>query len=154
METLSRVRGLPKAITVDNGSEFYSKALDSWAYRNGVQLDFIRPGKPVENAYIESFNGRLRDEYLNQHLFMSLADAKDKLEAWRNDYNMIRPHSSLGDLTPQEFAVKHRESQTHEIERLARTVFAEQTNNLPPEHGARSDHLRMVCDRFGGGQSQ
>jgi putative transposase len=106
-DTLQRLadrRGLPESITVDNGSEFISKALDFWAYRNNVKLDFVRPGKPVENAFIESFNGRLRDECLNANLFVSLADAKAKLEAWRLDYNEERPHSSIGNLTPSEFA--------------------------------------------------
>jgi putative transposase len=101
-------RGAPRAITVDNGSEFYSQAMDSWAYRHGIALDFIRPGKPVENAYIESFNGRLRDECLNTTLFLSLTDAREKLEAWRLDYNQRRPHSSLGDLTPAEYVDRHR----------------------------------------------
>ena len=101
-------RGLPQRITVDNGTEFTSKALDRWAYWNRIQLDFIRPGKPVENAYIESFNGRLRDECLNANLFLSLTDAREKLEAWRLDYNQRRPHSSLGDLTPTEYADRHR----------------------------------------------
>jgi putative transposase len=114
LQTLLRTRGLPKAITVDNGSEFYSKALDGWAYRNHVQLDFIRPGKPTENAYIESFNGRLRDECLNYNIFFSLADAKEKLEAWRNDYNKKRPHSALGDLTPDEFARRNGPKSTQD----------------------------------------
>jgi putative transposase len=100
-------RGAPRAITVDNGSEFYSQAMDSWAYRHGIALDFIRPGKPVENAFIESFNGRLRDECLNTSLFLSLTDAREKLEAWRLDYNQRRPHSSLGDLTPAEYVDRH-----------------------------------------------
>lgn len=77
--------------------------MDSWAYQRGVQLQFIRPGKPVENAFIESFNGRLRDELLNGELFMNLLDARRKLEAWRRDYNQNRPHSSIADLTPVEF---------------------------------------------------
>ena len=105
--TLSRIargRGHPKTIRVDNGPEFTSRALDQWAYLNGVELDFSRPGKPTDNAFIESFNGRLRAECLDQHWFMSLADAKDKLEAWRIDYNEARPHSSLGNLAPGEFA--------------------------------------------------
>lgn len=101
-------RGLPKAITVDNGSEFYSREMDSWAYRNGVKLDFIRPGKPVENAFIESFNGRLRDECLNANLFDSIDDARQKLEAWRIDYNTARPHSSIGNLAPEEYARRHK----------------------------------------------
>ncbi len=105
-------RGYPKTITVDNGSEFYSKAMDSWAYQHGVQLAFIRPGKPVENAFIESFNGRLRDELLNGELFMGIVDARQKLEAWRRDYNQNRPHSAIGDLTPIEFANQVR-TETH-----------------------------------------
>src|SRR5499433_808049 len=94
----------PRSITVDHGTEFQSRALEDWAYRRGVQLDFIRPGKPIENAFIESFNGRLRDEGLNVHQFASIADAQTKIEAWRLDYNQRRPHGSLGHLTPNEFA--------------------------------------------------
>lgn len=108
---LSRVvdeRGAPGSITVDNGSEFYSQEMDHWAYRNEVELDFIRPGKPVENHYIESFNGRLRDECLNTHLFFDLLDAQEKLDRWKHDYNVIRPHGSLDKLTPEEFARKHQ----------------------------------------------
>jgi putative transposase len=108
LDGIAAERGYPKTITVDNGTEFYSKAMDSWDYRRGVQLQFIRPGKPVENAFIESFNGRLRDELLNGELFMGLVDARRKLEAWRRDYNQNRPHSSIGDLTPVEFATKFR----------------------------------------------
>jgi len=96
----------PRSITVDHGTEFQSRALEDWAYRRGVQLDFIRPGKPVENAFIEAFNGRLRDECLNVHQFASLADAKAKIETWRLDYNQRRPHSSLGNLTPNEFMAR------------------------------------------------
>lgn len=103
LERVSRNRSLPQFITVDNGSEFAGKDLDAWAYRKGIKLDFIRPGKPVENAYIESFNGRLRDECLNDQLFLSLEDARQKIETWRMDYNIHRPHSSLGNLTPGEF---------------------------------------------------
>ena len=94
----------PRSITVDHGTEFMSRALEDWAYQRGVQLDFIRPGKPVENAFIESFNGRLRDECLNVHQFTSIEDARTKIEAWRVDYNQRRPHSSLGHLTPNEYA--------------------------------------------------
>jgi len=103
LDRLKTERGLPRAITVDNGSEFFSRAMDSWAYRNQVKLDFIRPGRPVENAFIESFNGRLRDECLNTQVFLSLEDARAKLEAWRRDYNTRRPHSSIGNLSPSEF---------------------------------------------------
>ncbi len=104
LDRLKLTRGLPQAITVDGGTEFYSRAMDSWAYRNKVQLDFIRSGKPVENAFIESFNGRLRDECLNANLFFPLEDAREKLGAWRIDYNTQRPHSSIGNQAPEEFA--------------------------------------------------
>ena len=82
------------------GPEFISKALDRWAYENGVTLDFSRPGKPTDNAFVESFNGRLRDECLISHWFLSLADARAKIDAWRRDYNESRPHTALGWLTP------------------------------------------------------
>lgn len=97
----------PSRIKVDNGSEFISKALDKWAYENDVTLDFSRPGKPTDNAFIESFNGSFRDECLNAHWFLSLQDAREKIEAWRQDYNQFRPHSSLNNLTPSEFAGYH-----------------------------------------------
>jgi putative transposase len=87
-------RGAPVSSTVDNGTEFYSRAMEAWAYQYGVQLDFIRPGRPTENGYIESFNGRLRDECLNVQVFFALADVREKLELWRQDYNQVRPHSS------------------------------------------------------------
>jgi putative transposase len=102
---LALVRGAPRTIRVDNGPEFVSKVLDRWAYENGVTLDFSRPGKPTDNAFVESFNGRLRDECLNAHWFLSLADARSKIEAWRRQYNESRPHTALGWLTPQEFAL-------------------------------------------------
>jgi putative transposase len=96
----------PEEIVMDNGPEMTSRALDQWAYERGVKLRFIAPGKPVQNCYIESFNGRLRDECLNQHWFRSLADAKQIVEEWRLDYNQARPHSSLGGLTPQEYRLR------------------------------------------------
>jgi putative transposase len=104
MKRLVALRGVPESITTDNGSEFAGRAMEAWAYQNGVKLDLIRPGKPVENSYIESFNGRLRDECLNGEIFFGLADAREKLERWRHDYNEHRPHSSLDDRTPAEFA--------------------------------------------------
>ena len=110
-EALDRVLGnarRPRSITVDHGTEFQSRALEDWAYRRGVQLDFIRPGKPIENAFIESFNGRLRDECLNVHQFVSITDAQTKIEAWRLDYNQRRPHGSLGHLTPTEFVAQRQ----------------------------------------------
>jgi len=110
LERVVKHRGYPTMITVDNGSEFASKALDAWAHAHGVKLDFIRPGKPVENAMIESFNGRFRDECLNAQVFISLHDARQKIEAWRIDYNEHRPHGSLEDLTPREFAEQAAET--------------------------------------------
>jgi len=104
LDRLSKERGLPKTIVCDNGPEFQGQALDFWAHRHGVAISFIQPGKPVQNAFIESFNGRLRDECLNESYFTSLSDAQLTIEAWRKDYNETRPHSSLGDLTPAEFA--------------------------------------------------
>jgi putative transposase len=98
-------RGAPRTIRVDNGPEFISKALDRWAYEAGVTLDFSRPGKPTDNAFVESFNGRLRDECLNAHWFLSLADARSKIETWRRHYNESRPHTALGWMTPREFAL-------------------------------------------------
>ena len=95
-------RGAPVAITVDNGGEFVSRAMDAWAYAHDVRLEFIRPGRPVENAFIESFNGRLRDECLNAHVFTSVREAQQVLDAWRHDYNHVRPHSALQDRTPVE----------------------------------------------------
>jgi putative transposase len=94
------LRGLPARITVDNGTEFTSKALDAWAYWNHVQLDFSRPGKPVDNCLIEAFNGSLRRECLSQHWFASLAEAAQILEAWREDYNNLRPHTSFAHRAP------------------------------------------------------
>jgi putative transposase len=104
LDRLARTRGLPRTIVTDNGPEFTSRALDQWAYKAGVELHFIQPGKPVQNAFVESFNGKFRDECLNASWFVSLADACRAISSWRLDYNRVRPHSSLGDLTPEEFA--------------------------------------------------
>jgi putative transposase len=100
LDKAARQRGWPKAITMDNGTEFTSKALDEWAYRRGVKLDYTRPGKPTDNGLIESFNGRLRDEFLNVNEFITMHDVCEKLKAWQDDYNHCRPHGSLGHLTP------------------------------------------------------
>ena len=104
LQRLAETRGLPWSITVDHGPEFEGQVLDTWAYEAKVKLSFIRPGKPNENAYIESFNGKFRDECLNEHWFMTMAHARRLIEAWRVEYNTERPHSSLGDLTPEEYA--------------------------------------------------
>ena len=101
---------IPERIQVDNGSEFISKELDRWAYEREVTLDFSRPGKPTDNPFIESSNGSFRDECLNSHWFLSIEDAREKIEAWREDYNAFRPHSSLGNLSPNEFVERHFET--------------------------------------------
>jgi len=104
LERLGEAHGTPQRIIIDNGPEFTSKALDAWAYARKVDLAFIKPGRPMENGYIESFNGKFRDECLNCHWFISLADARQIIEAWRCDYNEVRPHSALGQLAPSDFA--------------------------------------------------
>lgn len=110
LEWLLITRGRPEAITVDNGPEFAGIILDRWAYNNQIKLDFIRPGKPVENSFIESFNGKFRHECLNQHYFKNLAEAKQVIENWRMRYNGFRPHKSLGGLTPGAFAKQWQDS--------------------------------------------
>jgi putative transposase len=131
---LSRVlqqRAAPQAITVDNGGEFVSRAMDAWAYAHDVRLDFIRPGKPVENAFIESFNGKLRDECLNGHIFSSVAEAQVVLDAWREDYNLVRPHSSLQDRTPAAVGAMWVDS------REARESTAARKDRIEPEIAGR-----------------
>jgi putative transposase len=110
LERLSIDRGLRLVIQADNGPELRGRILDQWAYEHGVKRQFIAPGKPIQNAYIESFNARLREECFNEHVFLSLDDARNKIECWRIAYNRERPHSSLGNLTPEEFAAKHQRS--------------------------------------------
>ena len=112
LDAIARERGKPHTVKTDNGSEFIGKAMDKWAYDNAVELDFSRPGKPTDNAMIESFNGRLRQECLNEHWFLSLADAEHKIEAWRRFYNEARPHSALNWKTPKEFALSQRAKAT------------------------------------------
>ncbi len=104
LDRVAAEQGLPEVIVLDNGPEFRSRALAAWSAEHGVRLEFIQPGKPVQNAYVESFNGRLRDECLNANWFTSLSDARRKIEARRVDYNQERPHSSLDYLAPAEFA--------------------------------------------------
>ncbi len=104
LEELKIERGLPGQIRSDNGPEFTSRALDQWAYEQGIRWHYIQPGRPMENGYVESFNGRLRDECLNENWFADLAEARETIEAWRQDYNRCRPHSALGYRTPEEFA--------------------------------------------------
>jgi putative transposase len=108
LDRIAELRPLPKMIRVDHGPEFTSLALDAWAHAKGVRLAFTQPGKPTQNAYIESFNGRFRDECLNDQWFSTLYEARVLIEAWRQDYNSNRPHSSLGYVTPAEFASQHQ----------------------------------------------
>jgi putative transposase len=108
LERLRAEIGLPLIIVTDNGPEFAGRTLDAWAYAAGVAIRFIRPGKPIENAYVESFNGKFRDECLNEHWFVNMVDAQITIEAWRVDYNTVRPHSSLDDRTPDQFAQASR----------------------------------------------
>jgi putative transposase len=110
LERLKQTVGAPERLAIDNGPEFVSKALDAWAYRNGVQLEFSRPGKPTDNAFAESFNGRFRDECLDQHWFASLEEARQTIEAWRIDYNTERPHRALGQQTPAAWAAAWTEA--------------------------------------------
>ena len=119
LDRLALGRGLPAVIQSDNGPEFTSRVLDQWAYDHQVQLQFIEPGKPIQNAFIESFNSRLREECLNEHVFTSLDDARNKIEQWRSEYNRERPHSSLGYLTPEEFATRNQARLGHRAHRLA-----------------------------------
>src|SRR5690606_698647 len=104
LERLRSERGLPDVIVTDNGTDLTSRAFDAWAYARGVKIDFIQPGKPVQNCFVESFNGTFRDDCLNLHWFTSLAAAKVQIESWRREYNTERPHSSLKRLTPAKFA--------------------------------------------------
>ncbi len=120
MDRLVEERGVPDRIQCDLGSEFISKVLDKWAYENGVTMDFSRPGRPMGNAMIESFNGSFRDECLNVNWFLSIEDAREKIEMWRLEYNDFRPHSSLGDLTPRQFTEQFEGQKTNF---LAGTVF-------------------------------
>jgi putative transposase len=128
LDALTAVHGRPRGITVDNGPEFISQALDRWAFANGVVLHFIQPGKPVQNAYVESFNGRFRDECLSQAHYPTLARARVEIELWRVDYNCVRPHSSLDYRTPAAFG------------ELARAHEHEAPRGLPYAPVAASDN--------------
>lgn len=120
LEQVLAARGQPHAIVCDNGPEFTSRALLRWAHRRGITLDHIRPGKPVENAFVESFNGKLRDECLNLHWFLTIADAQHRTETWRFTYNTARPHRGLGQLTPQQFSQRlKQERQDNELTGLS-----------------------------------
>jgi putative transposase len=104
LQRISEQRGTPQMLFCDNGSEFSSQVMDLWAYRNQVKIDFSRPGKPTDNAHVQSFNGTLREECLDAHWFSNLREAGERIEAWRWEYNASRPHRALGERTPHEFA--------------------------------------------------
>lgn len=114
IDQVSTIFGYPKRIRVDNGPEFSSRVFHRWASERGILIEHIRPGKPMDNAFIESFNGKFRDECLNEHWFLTLQDAQNKIETWRNQYNKQRPHRTLGGLTPYEF---FKEQQTKNLTR-------------------------------------
>jgi putative transposase len=114
LDEIARSRGRPKSLRVDNGPEFAGRMLDQWACLNRVEIDFSRPGTPTDNAYIEAFNSRLRAECLNTSWFLSMADARERIEQWRRDYNEMRPHTALGGLTPSAFA-----QQIHQARKVA-----------------------------------
>jgi putative transposase len=144
--TLERVvseLGVPVSITVDHGTEFMSKALEEWAWQRGIKLDFIRPGKPNENAHIESFNGRLRDECLNVNQFTSMDDARRKIEAWRQDYNHTRPHSSLRNLTPARI----RAARSAKMDQRRRQILALNCLRTGPTSPARKVQFLLSTER-------
>ena len=114
LERLAQERGCPESIVCDNGPEFVGRTVDAWAYEHGVTLDHIQPGKPSQNAFGESFNGRFRDECLNQHWFLTLKEAREISEQWRIDYNDVRPHGSLGHMTPSEYSAIWKENREQE----------------------------------------
>jgi putative transposase len=122
LERLITEHGKPELIVIDNGPEFAGRALDQWAYARGIHLHFIARGKPTQNAYVESFAGKLRDECLNAHWFTTLADARGTIERWRREYNEERPHSALDYLSPEEFAKRHAVQQEQLDPRVAVTL--------------------------------
>ena len=127
LEQLAEERGLPSAIRVDHGPEFICDAMRRWCERKKVGLDYIEPGKPMQNGHVESFNGKLRDECLNTHWFTSLRQARNIIESWRTDYNQARPHSALGYATPNEFA--SRSSASFAVEILSNTTAKPRPGN-------------------------
>jgi hypothetical protein len=131
-------------IQADNGPELRGRVLDQWAYEHGVRLQFIEPGKPIQNAHIESFNARLREECLNEHVFVSLDDARIKIEKWRIEYNRERPHSSLGNLTPEEFAAQAANPESSAFARTARPAQRQR------RRGAQRDGLGSKTQQFFG----
>ncbi len=149
LERVCAGRGCPQSIRVDNGPEFISKSLDLWGYWNGVSLDFSRPGKPTDNAFIESFNGTVREECLNQHWFLSLDDAQEKLNAWRHDYNNERPHSALENLTPREYSRRPTSTRARQTGSAPPAITAASTSGAPvqAETTAKANEARRRTDK-------
>jgi len=143
----------PESITLDNGSEFSGRALEAWAIQSGVQLCFIRPGRPVENSYIESFNGRLRDECVNVEWFATLTIARKKLAEWRDDYNQHRPHSSLGDCTPRDFARLHEAPSRFALEHLLKPSVEPRQGFASPANAALDPARRLAEDNLYEGEA-
>lgn len=135
LDRLIELRGKPKNLLTDNGPEFAGTALDAWTYKRKINHQFIQPGKPNQNAYVESFNGKVRDECLNEHWWRNIDHARNKIECWREDYNLVRPHSSLNNQTPAAFAEKSRAPLGGQggINRLATTQ-----PQLEPKHSVLS----------------
>jgi len=134
LDKLALRTGLPEEIVLDNGPEGTSKAMFDWSERTGVRLRFIEPGKPVQNAFVESLNGKLRDECLNLHWFRSLRHAREEIESWRRHYNTERPHSALGYLSPMEFLMTNAASAP---ETLAVSALPLNTQTQPEDSGSR-----------------
>lgn len=132
--------GWPEVVVTDNGPEFTSKALDQWAWQRGIRHHFIQPGKPVQNAFVESMNGKFREECLSESWFTSLTDARQRVEAWRVDYNRVRPHKSLGGQTPEQYELSLSSGSPlrgSPPERLYRHVMPETTGSTPFQHPAK-----------------
>lgn len=136
LDRLIERRGAPKMIVSDNGTELTSHAILKWVRETGVEWHYIAPGKPTQNAFVESFNGRFRDECLNEHLFSGLGDARQIIEAWRIDYNTTRPHTALGGLSPQTYAEHHRRHRPGSLERRGGSARRALTSNLTTERKA------------------
>jgi putative transposase len=142
----SERHAMPRSITLDNGSEFAGRAMEAWAIQTGVQLCFIRPGRPVENGFIESFNGRLRDECLNVEWFTTLEEAQAKLSAWRTHYNHVRPHSALSDRTPAQFASLHAEPERFALTTVNTANDDSRQGFAPPAPAALDSPRRLPED--------
>ena len=151
VRVLSRIgsqRAIPKTLYCDNGTEFTSQAMDLWAYHAGVKIDFSRPGKPTDNAYIESFNGTFRSECLDAHWFATLAEARQVIEAWRHEYNESRPHRALGERTPNEIASEFAASRELTGQQNCRKLTFRVIQEKGADHGFR--YRIMTCAEFGG----